>query len=84
MNLGDAPREHQNLRKPLLSYRVTTFALLPIVVAGLLAAASAGFYFGSVVAGVVCLLIAALNAARLVFLIRIGKKGWDARVRQGR
>ena len=28
--------------------------------------------------------LAVTNAARVIFLIRIGKKGWESRVRQGR
>lgn len=84
MNPGGTPRRDQNPRKPLVSYTVTTFGLFPIVVASLLACASAGFYFGSPVAGIVCLVFAALNAVRLVVLIRIGERGWNARVRQGR
>lgn len=84
MNGGDALREHQDSRRPLLPYRVAIFALLPLLVVGLLAAASAGFHFGSAVAGIVCLLFAALNVARLVVLIRLGKEGWETRARRGR
>lgn len=84
MNPGDTSRRDQNSRRPLLSYKVITFALVPLLVASLLACASVGFYFGAPVAGIVFLLFAALNAVRLVLLIRIGEKGWNARFRQGR
>ena len=49
-----------------------------------LAATAISFYFGSLAAGILCLVLAALNTARVVFLIRTGKKGWESRVRQGR
>jgi hypothetical protein len=52
--------------------------------AAFVAATAVGFSFGSFVAGILCLVLAVLNAVRVVFLIRIGKKGWESRVRQGR
>ncbi|MBV9452201.1 MAG: hypothetical protein JO345_40570 [Streptosporangiaceae bacterium] len=49
-----------------------------------LAATAISFYFGSLAGGILCLILAAVNTARVVFLIRIGKEGWDSRVKRGR
>jgi hypothetical protein len=78
--MGDAAR---NPRKPLLSYGAT-LVLTSMGLAAFVAATAVGFSFGSFVAGILCLVLAVLNAVRVVFLIRIGKKGWESRVRQGR
>ena len=78
--MGDGVRRP---RKPLLSYEVT-LVLMMIGLAAFVAATAVGFSFGSVATGILCLVLAVLNAVRVVFLIRIGKSGWESRVRQGR
>ena len=78
--MGDAPQEP---RKPLLPYEAT-LVLTSMGMIAFLAATATSFYFGFLAAGILCLVLAALNTARVVFLIRIGKKGWESRVRQGR
>jgi fatty acid desaturase len=78
--MRDAPQE---MRKPLLPYEAT-LVLTSIGMTAFLAATATAFYFGSPAVGILCLILAALNTARVVFLIRIGKKGWESRVRQGR
>ncbi len=70
-------------RKPLLPYGATLVLML-IGLAAFVAATVVGFSFGSLAAGVLGLVLAVLYAARVVFLIRIGKNGWESRVRQGR
>lgn len=64
-------------------YRVT-LVLSSIAVAAFLAATAIGFYFGSFVVAALGIVLAALNLARFIFLIRIGKAGWESRARQGR
>jgi hypothetical protein len=70
-------------RKPLLPYRAT-LVLTSMGLVAFLAATVVGFYYRSFATGILCLLLATLNAIRVVFLIRIGQKGWDSRVRQGK
>jgi polyferredoxin len=51
-----------------------------LILAGLLAAACFTFAVGAVAAGIVCTPLAVFNILRVAFLVRIGRKGWDAKV----
>jgi hypothetical protein len=82
LSLGDqqgsqVPRRR---RTPLLLGYWYILPVTCLILAGLLAAVSFSFAVGAVAAGVVCTPLAGLNILRVVFLVRIGRKGWDAKV----